>query len=389
MDINNLLSKFSFGDFFSQPQTQAIASAVIIFIIGWFIATIIRGAVNRALKRTNLDEKISGSKGSTKFFGTLAYYIVMLFTLMLVLDKLGLQSALEPLNNLVDQFMAALPKVIFAGIIGYIGYMLAKVISSLVSIGGGVVDNWVDKTGFQNTDQLVNILQKVVFIVILIPFVVQAIATLDMEAISVPATALLGNFTNMIGNILVASAVLFLFVWGGRFIANFLKDLFVSLGVDNYASSLGLSSMVGDSSLSKILSNVIFFFLAFFGVITAVNILGLEDLTNIFNELLELTGQIFFGLLILVIGNFISKTIYDALMNGEGNQFVANVVRWASLGLFAAIALRQMGIANEIVELAFGLILGAVAVVIALAYGLGGREAAGKHFQEIIDKMKK
>jgi len=47
-----------------------------------------------------------------------------------------------------------------------------------------------------------------------------------------------------------------------------------------------------------------------------------------------------------------------------------------------------MGIANEIVELAFGLTLGAVAVVIALNYGLGGREAAGEHFKEIIQKTK-
>ena len=48
-----------------------------------------------------------------------------------------------------------------------------------------------------------------------------------------------------------------------------------------------------------------------------------------------------------------------------------------------------MGIANSIVELAFGLILGAIAVAIALSYGLGGREAAGIHMKEILNKLKK
>ena len=46
-----------------------------------------------------------------------------------------------------------------------------------------------------------------------------------------------------------------------------------------------------------------------------------------------------------------------------------------------------MGIANSIVDLAFGLTLGAVAVAVALAYGLGGREAAGEHMKKILGKF--
>ena len=48
-----------------------------------------------------------------------------------------------------------------------------------------------------------------------------------------------------------------------------------------------------------------------------------------------------------------------------------------------------MGIANSIVELAFGLTLGSLAVTVALAYGLGGREAAGKHMEKILKKFQK
>ena len=42
------------------------------------------------------------------------------------------------------------------------------------------------------------------------------------------------------------------------------------------------------------------------------------------------------------------------------------------------MALRQMGLANENVDLAFGLTLGAIAVAVALAFGLGGRETAAR-----------
>ncbi len=52
------------------------------------------------------------------------------------------------------------------------------------------------------------------------------------------------------------------------------------------------------------------------------------------------------------------------------------------------MALRQMGLADEIVNLAFGLTLGALAVAFALAFGLGGREAAGEELKAWIRQIK-
>lgn len=174
-----------------------------------------------------------------------------------------------------------------------------------------------------------------------------------------------------------------------KFLANFLEDLFRSLGLDSAAEKIQIHNMIGaNQSLSKIFANLIYFFIVFFGIITAVEILGLSRLTEILNEILEVTGQIIFGLIILAIGNYISLLIYKTMVKSSNNTFIAGVIRWASLALFLAIALRTMGIANEIVELAFGLIFGAIAVAVALSYGLGGREAAGEHFKDIVKKMR-
>jgi len=51
------------------------------------------------------------------------------------------------------------------------------------------------------------------------------------------------------------------------------------------------------------------------------------------------------------------------------------------------MALRQMGLANEIVNMAFGLLLGAVAVAVALAFGLGGREVAARGLEEWVQSI--
>ncbi|MBC9796151.1 mechanosensitive ion channel [Sinomicrobium weinanense] len=368
-----------------------LLGALLVLVIGWLIARGIKAIVVRLLQKTSWDEKILGRsvKDTNVFVGNIFYYVLMIIVLLIVLELLGISQVLVPVENMIDDFLSYIPNLIGAVLIGFVGYLLAKFISNLINLGGNLLDKIVDRTGFKDTDKLVNILKKVVFIIILVPFLIQAFNALELEAISRPANDILYGFTDMIGSIIVAIAVLLLFIWGGKFLTNFLKDLMQSLGLDKASEKIALQHIIGpEQSLSAVIANVLYFFLVFFGIITSVDLLELTKLSDILHELLEVTGQIAFGLLILVVGNFISLVIYKMVSRSNANKLVANIVRWASLALFIAIALRTMGIANEIVDLAFGLTLGAIAVVIALSYGLGGREAAGEHFREIIKKLK-
>ena len=70
----------------------------------------------------------------------------------------------------------------------------------------------------------------------------------------------------------------------------------------------------------------------------------------------------------------------------KGSQFLANIVRVLIMGLVLAMGLKAMGIADSIVNLAFGLTLGAVAVAFALSFGLGGQEAAARFLRKLQDK---
>ncbi|SDB48390.1 Conserved TM helix [Flavobacteriaceae bacterium MAR_2010_188] len=370
-----------------------IVGALLVLLIGWLISKGIKKVVVNLMEKTTWDERLIGRenvKNTNVFVANIIYYILMIITLLIVLEILGVNEVLTPLRNMVNEFLSFIPNLIGAVLIGFIGYLLAKFVSNLVRIGGGFIDRMVDKTGFNDTEKIVNILKKVVFIVIFVPFLIQAFNALELRAISEPANNILNGFTAMIGDIIVAAVVVFVFVWGGKYLSSFLEDLFKSLGVDQAAEKIKIHNMIGaNQSLSKLLANLFYFFLVFFGIITAVEILGLDRLTEILNSVLDITGQILFGLIILAIGNYVSLLIYDTMTNTNSkNKFIASIIRVASLGLFIAIALRTMGIANEIVELAFGLMLGAIAVAVALSYGLGGREAAGEHFKDIIKKVR-
>lgn len=370
-----------------------LLGAFLVLLVGWLIARGVKTIIVKMLRKTTWDERVFGTddiKDTNVFVGNIFYYLIMIIILLIVLEILGISEVLTPMENMINEFLLFIPNLIGAVLIAFIGYVLAKFVANLIHIGGGIIDRWVDKTGFKDTDKLVNIIRKIVFIVIFVPFLIQAFHTLQLEAISQPANDILYGFTELIAEIIIAALILIVFVWGGRYLANFLEDLFKSLGLDRTAERIQIDNMIGSGqSLSKLVANLLYFFLVFFGIITAVEILGLSRLTEILHEILEVTGQILFGIIILAIGNYISLLIYNTMTQSGKNQFIAGVVRWSALALFIAIALRTMGIANEIVELAFGLTLGAIAVAVALSYGLGGREAAGEHFRDIIQKFRK
>jgi hypothetical protein len=69
-------------------------------------------------------------------------------------------------------------------------------------------------------------------------------------------------------------------------------------------------------------------------------------------------------------------------------KLLATAARIATIVLAGAMALRQMGLANDIVNLAFGLLIGAIAIAVAIAFGFGGREVAGRELAEWVASMK-
>ncbi len=381
--IQDLVGSFS-------NSVPSVIGALLVLFIGYLVAKAVKKLVYRLLKGTKWDEKLLGSNvgkmDMNNFLAKLVYFLIMIMVLMIVLDMLGVQQVLDPLKNMVSQFFSYVPNIIGAGIIGFIGYILATFASEAIGMGGDFLDGWASKLGFSETDKLAGILKSFVFIFIILLFAVTALDTLNIEAISGPAKEILNSILGSLPNIIAAGIIIALFVWGGKFISEMMHDLFKNMNVDGVGAKLGVDGMLSSGqTLSSVLSKLVYFFIAFFGVTTGIEKLGFEQLTSFMNKILSLSGNMLFGLALLLVGNFISKFAAKAVA-GSG-EFISSVVRIATLGLFLAISLRSMGIANSIVDLAFGLTLGAVAVAVALAYGLGGREAAGEHMKKILGKF--
>ena len=145
--------------------------------------------------------------------------------------------------------------------------------------------------------------------------------------------------------------------------------------------------MIGHRSLSDTIGSIAFFFLIFTGIITGAERLGMTALNDILGNIFQISGQVFFGVIILAAGAYIANIVGDTVSKSE-SRWMAPIAKFAVIGIFLAFALHTMGIAESIVNLAFGLTLGAAATAFALAFGLGGREVAGKQLEQFFDNSK-
>ena len=259
-------------------KLATILSAVAILIIGIIIAKSLKKLVFKLLKKSKWDNKILGDKigdmDVNVFISTFVYFLLMLFVLLLVLDALGLNGVLDPVKNLLDELVGFLPNLIAALVIGFVGYIIAKVVSSLIGISSKLLDKVAHRLKITDTSKVISVVKKVVFIVIFIPFIIQALNALNINAISEPANLVLSNVMVLLPKILLALIIIALFIIGAKYLSDLVKDLLDSMGVNKLGEKLHLDSVLSnDQSLSKIASGLLFFFIAFFGIITGVEIL--------------------------------------------------------------------------------------------------------------------
>jgi len=112
---------------------------------------------------------------------------------------------------------------------------------------------------------------------------------------------------------------------------------------------------------------------------------------NVVTTFINFGGDVLLGVVILLIGFWLSGVAYAGILrtSSENAKGLGRLAQVAIIGVVIAMGLRAMGIADDIVNLAFGFTFGAIAVAVALAFGLGGREAAGKQMEYWLSKLRK
>lgn len=387
-----------FADMMTQVMTYLphLLAGVLLLLVAWLAATVVRAIANRALKATQWDEKLVEQAGMAPLgdnVGHVLFWLVILMFLPAVLGVMQLDGMLDPVRNMVDETLSMLPNIFAAGVIIIAGWLVAKILRGLVAnlLAAVGADKLGEKAGMKDTLELSRLVGLLVFILVFVPALIAALDALQISAISKPATDMLGMIMMAIPNIFAAALILFVTWYVARFAAGLLGNLLANMGLNNLPSKVGLQHMFSDGfQASDLVTRIAVFFAMLFATVEAAHRLDFSQVQDLVAMFIEFGADVLLGVAILLVGFWLANLAHQAILRASAEQAVgmAGIARYAILGLVLAMGLSAMGIADDIVNLAFALVFGAVAVAVALSFGLGGREAAGKQMEHWLARLR-
>jgi len=371
-----------------------LVSGLVLALVAWVVASLVRTLLTRALDKTTLDERLSADAGMPPIsasMGHVAYWLILLMFLPMVLDSLNLLGLMRPVEHLVDSLLGYLPNLVAAGVIGFVGYLIARVVRGIVSnlVQATKLQDGLEKLGLSSQANVAGLAGTVVFLLIFVPSLIGALDALQIKAISDPATHMLDGLLQAVPDLLAASLILVVTFYVARFASALAANLLAGAGFDTLPEKIGLGQAMGNSKASAGVGHLIMFFAMLFATVEAANRLGFTQVRDIVATFIMFSGNIMVGAAVLLIGFWLASFFGGLVARSDrsGSDWLAGLVRALIMGLVLAMGLRAMGIADSIVNLAFGLTLGAIAVAFALAFGLGGREAAGRLLARWVDRL--
>ncbi len=399
-----------------------LISAAVLGVIAWLVATAVKTIVTRTAGTVMpaMSRRMAVGENQvlpSETLGNVLYWFVFLFFLPTILGVLDLQGPLAPVQNLLNEILSALPNIFKAGMIGVVGWFVAKIVRELATnlLAAAGTEKLATKIGLNRAapgQSLSGLLGTIVYLMILIPTAVAALDALQIPAISGPATAMLQQVLSAIPQVLTAAGILAVAYVVSQFIGELVTNLLNGLGFNNIFRLLGLNTLHQSTTaapttpvapatttaatrsaitpvVKKQTPSEVAGFVAQIGVmlvaaVAATGVLGIPALTQLVDGLLIISGQVLSGVVVFAIGLYLANLAQKVVASSgtHQSQILGQIARLAIITFVGAMALQQMGIAASIVNLAFGLLLGAIAVAMAISFGLGGRDVASEQLRD-------
>ncbi|MFO7957045.1 MAG: mechanosensitive ion channel [Candidatus Brocadiia bacterium] len=391
--LNNMLTRvFAF--------LPRLFGAIVLLLVAWLVATVMRRLVSAGISASKLEDRLGegeapGGTSLAKSLGEIVYWLVFILFLPAVLGALALQGLLEPVRTMTERLLAYLPNVFAAVAIVVLGWFVARIVRRLVTnlfaaIGA---DRLSERAGLDHGiggKKLSDALGLLVEVLVLVPVAIAALNALALEALTQPTSHMLGLLIGAVPAILGAALVLLFSYLVGRVVAGVVTSLLAGLGFDSLLVRLGITKeqpSEGKRTLSQFVGYAVVVVVMLFATIEAARLLGFSAFAGMVGEVTVLGGHVLLGLGIMAIGLWVANLVGETI-KGTGKPqagLLSVIARVAILVLAGAMSLRQMGLANEIIVLGFGLIVGAVAVAAAIAFGIGGRDVARSKLEKWLE----
>jgi hypothetical protein len=209
------------------------------------------------------------------------------------------------------------------------------------------------------------------------------------------------SFTEVFGELIPSLLGALVILFAGYLLAKLFERLVDTvlrrIGLNNLLARGGVMEAVERSGAhfnpTRVLANLVFWLVMFAVILFAANTLGLQSLADTFSDLVRYVPSVIAAIVIIlvgiVLGQFVGGLIAASAGALHGGRALARVGSSGVILLAVFMALQELGIASDIVTTAFAILFGAIALAIALAFGLGNRELAGEITREWYERYRK
>jgi hypothetical protein len=223
------------------------------------------------------------------------------------------------------------------------------------------------------------------------------LAVLEWDSlIAEPIRQMLTKIFAYLPTLLVALIILIVGVIVAKIVRRLVSKLLQAVRFDMMADKTGISEIVrkGDLKVSArdVLSGLVYWLILIMVLVMTVEALGLPKASDILASLFDYIPKVIAALLVLVVAMFLASFVSGIVHTAAGNAKMPNpaifagVCKWAIIIFAVTIALVELDIAPILVTATFNIVLGGVVLALALAFGLGGKDAAAKYIEELKQK---
>jgi hypothetical protein len=382
-----------------------IGGAAVIAVVAWVVASVLRFAVEGLLTRAGVDERFRSGAGLedeeayplSETLAQVVFWLVLLLFLPAVLGALKLEGLLEPVQGMISKMLEFVPNIFAAAVILGVGWFAARVLQRIVTnlLAAAGVDGVSDRVGLAavlGEQRLSGVVGLVVHVLVLIPVLIAGLNALKLDALTEPASAMLTKILTAVPSIFAAGLLLLIAYVVGKVVAGLVTNVLGAAGFDAILAKLGIGRgpAEGERTPSEVVGYLVMVAIMLFASIEALGLLRFALVAELVTQFTVLAGRVILGLIIFAIALYFANVASTAIEASGVAQagLLALGSRVAILVLGGAMGLREMGLANEIINLGFGVLLAAVGLALALAFGLGGREVAGRQLEEWVESKK-
>jgi small-conductance mechanosensitive channel len=196
----------------------------------------------------------------------------------------------------------------------------------------------------------------------------------------------LSNFFGFIPQLLGAIVILIVGYIVARILQSVVARVLQAIGFDRWMERGGIKQFFDRAQTREtpatVLGRLVFWFVFIIAITMAADALGIQQVSEVLAQLIAYIPSIIAAILILVLAALLANFLAGVVRGATGSDLLSNIARYAIIVYAVFAAITELGIAVQLTAPTFLIILGAVALAAAIAFGFGAQGVA----RDIVEK---